>query len=210
MITISTLQFILTGSFLGLTAGISPGPLLTLVITQTIKHNKTEGIKIAICPLITDLPIILITLLFFYKFSHFNTLLSIISFIGGTFVAYLGYESVKFKGADLVKPDTKSDSMKKGIMANFLSPYPYLFWVTIGMPYVFKAYEINLATVIIFFVSFYAFMTGSKIAIAMIVARSKIFTGQKIYIIIMKLLGIALFVFSLLFLYDGIKYLRLN
>lgn len=58
MISGESSDFIIMGAIFGFIAGISPGPLLTLVITETITHNKSEGIKIAIAPLITDLPIL--------------------------------------------------------------------------------------------------------------------------------------------------------
>ena len=57
----SSIAFLTMGAFLGLTAGLSPGPLLTLVITETLKHSRAAGIKIAVAPLITDVPIIIFT-----------------------------------------------------------------------------------------------------------------------------------------------------
>ena len=197
------------GTLFGLSAGISPGPLTTLIITQTIKHNKAEGIKVAISPLITDLPIILIAFFLFIQLSQFNIVLAIISFAGGVFVAYLGFESIISKGLNFNTLDSKSASIKKGIVTNFLSPNPYLFWATVGMPYVFKAYEINLVAAVIFLTSFYIFLIGSKVVIAIIVARTKVFIRQIFYITIMRLLGMALFIFSILLFYDGIKYLGL-
>ncbi len=210
MISLQSLEIMLIGSILGLTAGISPGPLLTLVITRTLKHDKIEGIKIALSPLITDLPIILIAILIFSKLSEFDTILGVISFIGGVFVAYLGYESFQSKRLIPESQEFKSDSLKKGIITNFLNPHPYLFWATIGAPYIFKALEINILTVIMFFTSFYLLLIGSKVFIAIFVARSKVFIGIKTYVVIMKLLGIILFGFSILFFYDGLKYFGLK
>ena len=37
-----------SGLILGLPAGLVPGPLLALVITQSLKHNMKEGIKVAL------------------------------------------------------------------------------------------------------------------------------------------------------------------
>ena len=210
MMTESAIHFLIAGSLLGLTSGISPGPLLTLVIAQTIKHNKTEGIKVAISPLITDLPIILTALFIFNRLSKFDIVFAIISFVGGAYLAYLGFESLKTKTLNLEIQDSKSDSIKKGIIANFLNPSPYLFWATVGTPLIFKAFEISLITSILFLTSFYVLLIGSKITIAILVARTKVFIGQKLYISIMRILGIALLIFSILFFYDGIKYLKLN
>lgn len=206
--TDNTLHFISIGILLGVSAGFSPGPLLTLVLAQTIKHNRKEGIKVAISPLFTDLPIILITLLIFDGLSKFDLIIALISFAGGIFVAYLGIESLKIKGLNIDLQDSKSGSIKKGIIANFLNPSPYLFWATVGTPLIFKALKINLLSAVLFLISFYILLIGSKVMIAIIVAKTKVLINQKIYVIIMRVLGIVLLLFSLMFFYDGLKYFQ--
>jgi threonine/homoserine/homoserine lactone efflux protein len=138
MITSSSLTLIAMGAFFGLTAGISPGPLLALVITETLKHNRKEGIRIALAPLITDLPIILSTYLVFSKLSQSDIILSIISLSGSIFFTYLGYETIRTKGIELTDPGKHPESLKRGIAANLLNPHPYLFWLTVGIPTAFK------------------------------------------------------------------------
>lgn len=202
-----SLQYFFIGSLLGLTAGISPGPLLALVIAQTLKHNKQEGIKIALSPLITDLPIILLTAFLFIKLAQFDAILAIISFAGSAFLAYLGYGSIKTKGLEYTTSVSNPGSMKKGIVVNLLSPHPYLFWAIIGTPYVFRAYEQSVASAVLFLVSFYLFLVGSKVMVAILTSRSKVFVGQKSYLIIMRLLGVALLVFSIILVVEGLAYL---
>ena len=46
----------LSGLALGTSSGLSPGPLLTLTIAQSMRYGYREGIKIAAAPIITDLP----------------------------------------------------------------------------------------------------------------------------------------------------------
>lgn len=101
---IEALKFLTAGALLGLTSGISPGPLLTLVISETIRHNRREGIKVALSPLITDIPIILLSFFVFYKLSGFDMIIGMISIAGGIFIAYLGCEALKMKGSDTVLP----------------------------------------------------------------------------------------------------------
>ena len=42
--------------------GLAPGPLLALVLAQTLRHGPREGCKIALTPLVTDAPIIALSL----------------------------------------------------------------------------------------------------------------------------------------------------
>lgn len=200
--------FISAGIILGLSSGLSPGPLLTLVLTQTIKHNRVEGIKVALSPLVTDFPIILITVLILGRLAQFDLFLAIISFIGAIFLAYLGFGSIRTRELNIGLQDVNTGSFKKGIIANFLNPSPYLFWATVGTPLMFRAYKTGLMTAVLYMFSFYVFLIGSKVIIAFLVDRTKNIMNQRIYIIIMRLLGIALIVFSLIFLYDGVKYLQ--
>ncbi|MFW5657154.1 MAG: LysE family translocator [Bacteroidota bacterium] len=201
------LHYLLAGTLLGLTAGIAPGPLLTVLLTQTIKHNRAEGIKVAISPLITDLPIILLTYFVFSKLAAFDTVLGIISFVGAVYIAWLGYESFNTKPLEINPDEKQAGSLKKGILANFLNPHPYLFWATIGMPYIIKAGDDNNMAIVLFFVSFYLLLIGSKVILALLAGHSKAFINDRYYVLIMKFLGVLLLLFAVIFLYDGYTYL---
>lgn len=204
---LSTIKFFSLGAFLGLTAGMSPGPLLTLVISETLKHNLKEGIKIAISPLVTDIPIVLASIFIFSRLSQFDSVLGIISILGAIFIGYLGYETIAVKELKIGDAGIPVNTLKKGILANFLSPHPYLFWVTVGAPLAFKALNVNVFALILYFVGFYICLVGSKIGVAYIVAKSKVIFSNILYLWIMRLVAIALFVFSAFFFFEGLKYL---
>ena len=136
MIGPASLTYLSMGAAFGLTAGISPGPLLALVITETLKHNRREGFKVAVTPLLTDLPVILTTWYVLSRLSVFNTLLAIISFSGGIYFAYLGGKTIRTSGMEKTLSVIRPASLKKGITANLLNPNPYIFWLTAGMPVV--------------------------------------------------------------------------
>ena len=200
-----TVSFLFIGALFGLTAGISPGPLLTLVIAETLKHNKTEGIKVAIAPLLTDIPIIMVTLFVLSKVSHLDSILGTITVLGGIFVAYLGYESIRTGGLGIDFQKSNPKSIRKGVIVNALSPHPYLFWLIVGAPIAFKAYQVSLSGAIAFVIAFYVLLVGSKIGVALLVDKSRTFLQNRAYIWTMKLLGIALFVFAALFIKEGLK-----
>ena len=174
------LTYISTGFILGL-SGLIPGPLLTLVITETLKQGVKDGIKIAVSPLFTDLPIILITILIISRFSNTNFILGFIAFGGSIYLLYLAYESFSFRGNDTSTAILQENIIKKGIIANFLNPSPYVFWLTIGAPTVLKAYNISIITASFFIIVFYSVLVGSKVVIAMITGKTKNFLNNRYY-----------------------------
>jgi threonine/homoserine/homoserine lactone efflux protein len=202
-------KYLLTGIIFGLTAGISPGPILTLVISETLRHNKKEGIKIAITPLITDLPIIALSMFVFSQFTNSDLILGIISILGGCFIAYLGYETIKANSMSIDLDNAKPRSLRKGIIVNLLSPHPYLFWLVVGSPLLFKASNINPWAAVAFIVAFYACLVGSKIIIANLVDRSRSFLKNKAFLWTMRVLGLALITFAIIFIIDGLKFFEI-
>jgi len=199
--------FLISGIVFGLTAGITPGPLLTLVISETIKHSLREGIKIAISPLITDLPIISISLLILLPLSNFKSILGAISILGGFFICYLAYESFSIKGVAIDYQNIKPHSLKKGVITNFLNPYPYMFWITVGAPIILKAFAISTIALIFFILGFYICLVASMILISIIVEKSKNFLRSQYYLYIIRFLGFVLLIFAMSFFIEGLKFL---
>jgi threonine/homoserine/homoserine lactone efflux protein len=200
-------NFLTMGSILGLSAGFAPGPLLTLVISETLRHDIRAGVKVALAPMITDLPIIMLTLFILVKLSGFHNVLGIISCMGGFFVLYLGWQSMVTKGVELNLQETRSKSLAKGIIVNTLNPHPYLFWFSVGGPTVTKAMNQGLFAPLAFIGSFYVLLVGSKILIALLVGKSRSFLTGKGYIYTMRLLGVALCALAIFLFRDGFKLL---
>jgi threonine/homoserine/homoserine lactone efflux protein len=203
------LYFLTLGTVLGLSAGFVPGPLLTLVIAETVRHNFRAGLKIALAPLITDLPIILIALFLLSRITGFESVLGIISIIGGGFILYMGYEGLRTSGQELDLRETRPKSLTRGILANALNPHPYLFWISVGAPTVIKAIEESVLSGVIFLGSFYVLLVGSKIGLALLASRSKAFLVGHTYIYAVRGLGLALCLLSILLFRDGLRLLNL-
>jgi len=201
------IELLIAGITLGLYAGLSPGPLLVLVISQTLKHGYKEGIKVAFAPLLTDLPIILISVLFLSFISGYSSILGIISICGGLYLGYLAYESFKTKGLEGEFDAGEPKSLLKGVTVNFLNPSPYLFWITVGGPIIITAYMRNVYSPWLFIVGFYAFLVGSKIVLAVVSGKSREFLTGRPYIYIMRILGVILLLFALYLIYQGVQLL---
>ncbi len=201
------LHFLTIGIVLGLSAGLAPGPLLTLVISETLQHDIRAGVKVAIAPFITDLPIILLTVLVLSKISDIHIILAIVSFCGSGFILKMGVENMRRGGVAVVVKTSKPQSFRKGILANLLSPHPYLFWLSVGMPIMEKAMRVNVAAVALFLVSFYLLLVGAKIFLAILAGRSRSFLSGKLYIYTMRCLGAILVLLAGVLFIDGVKLL---
>ncbi len=201
------IELLIAGITLGLYAGFSPGPLLVLVISQTLKHGYKEGIKVALAPIITDVPIILVTVLFLSLISRYNSILGVISIIGGVYLLYMAYESFKTRGLTENIEAEEPKSFRKGATVNFLNPSPYLFWITIGSPIIINAYAESILSPILFLIGFYTLLVGSKIALAYATSKSRDFITGKTYIYIMRILGVVLVIFALYFFNQGVQLL---
>lgn len=200
-------NFLTIGFILGLSAGFAPGPLLTLVISETLQHDIRAGVKVAFAPIITDLPIIILTLFILVKLSEFHKVLGIISCMGGFFVLYLGWQSIVTKGVELNLQGIRPKSLTKGIIVNALNPHPYLFWFSVGAPTVTKAMKQGIFAPLAFIGSFYVLLVGSKILIALFVGKSRSFLIGNGYIYTMRFLGLALCALAIILFRDGFKLL---
>ncbi len=95
------LPFLSAGLLLGLSSGLAPGPLLTLVASETLHHGAAAGIRVALAPLLTDAPIILATLLVLQPLTDQQMPLALLHLAGGLYLGWLAVEGLRFQGADL-------------------------------------------------------------------------------------------------------------
>jgi len=197
-----------TGIVLGLSAGLSPGPLTTLVITETLKGGVSSGLRIALALLITDAPIIAGSLFLLASFAHAMTFVGIVALIGGVFIARMGYENIMFKGIAPSNEAHRASRWTTGIIANLLNPHPYVFWLTVGGPLMLKANRSGMAATVLFLGLFYGCLVGSKILVAVAVGRFRRFLSSGPYIWIIRVLGVLLLIFAALFINEGWEYLN--
>lgn len=198
-------SFLVYGAVLGLSAGLSPGPLLALVVSQTLQHGTREGLRVAAAPLFTDLPIVCLGLLLFASLSEPDFFLGIVSFVGCVFIGYLGVINLRQQSVELSLAQEAPRSYLKGAMANALSPHPYLFWLSVGVPTMLKANSLSLAAAVAFVASFYVCMLASKMVLALLVGQSRDFLTGAGYVWALRCLGVLLLGFALILFFDGLS-----
>lgn len=201
------LSSLLLGISYGFTAGVSPGPMLGLVITQTLRRGWRAGNLVAFAPLLSDLPIILVAVLLVNRLPP--TAIGWLGIAGGLFVIYLGVESMR---AHPVLPDADAASAERApwqvltdaVLTNLLNPHPYLFWGTVGAPLLVRALAGGVADLALFLLGFYALLVGAKLLVALVVSRSRGWLGSRGYRRVLLVSGALLAGLGLLLLRDGL------
>lgn len=199
------LNLLIMGVTFGLSIGIAPSPLLTLAITQTISHDVKEGFKIVFTPLITDLPLLIVTVLLYSRLTDIDLFLGIVSILGALFIGFMGYKNIMTKGFNLVNEAKKADSFKKGILTNLLNPYPYIFWLTVGGPMLIDSFKKGVWWGLIFIFGFYVMLIASRVSLVYVVGKSINFIKGNRYIHILRVLGAMMILFAFKFLNEGVN-----
>lgn len=187
------LDYLLAGIVLGLSAGLSPGPLQVLVVSETLLRGRNEGIKVALAPLFTDLPIIAATVYLVDALLNWQNFLFL---IGGIYLIYLGVENVRLNFHASVR-QRASSAWFKGFAANITNPHPYVFWLSVGSPLVVRGLGEGILSPAAFLLGFYSCLVGSKIATALIVSGARNFFETKRYFYLVRFLGIVLIIMGL-------------
>lgn len=195
---------LLVGFTLGFSAGISPGPLMSLVITTALERGVAAGLRVAVAPLITDAPIILLTTLLFNALPRSVEIGLAVA--GGLFVIYLGAETlIKAPRAALAVEQVDEDQARhiwRGALVNMLSPHPWLFWIAVGSPLLVGFWRESPSYALAFLVGFYALLVGSKVGLAMLAGRGRDYLTQTWYRRVLAASGVLLIVFGALLVWS--------
>ncbi len=198
---------LVAGVVLGLPAGLVPGPLLNLVITQTLRHGTREGLRVAIAPLLTDAPIIALSVWVLDNVGSAMPIMGIISLAGASFLVFLAVESLRAPRIQVSPEVAQPESIGKGAVVNLLNPHPYAFWLTVGSPLLVKAWHRGVPEACIFLGGFYVCMVGSKVLVAVLAGGVRHQLKDDLYVSTMRVLGVTLLIFAGLFAYDGLRLL---
>jgi len=163
---------LLIGVSLGLGAGLAPGPLTALLVSATARRGFPAGARVALAPLVTDVPVVLLCVLVLDALPE--RALGGLGLAGGLFVVWLGVEAFREGDGDdgasaaggAARP---AGDLRRGALVNALSPHPWLFWLGAGGPLLVGAGGALPAGA--FLAGFYVLLVGTKLALAGLVAR---------------------------------------
>ncbi len=184
------------GATIGLTAGISPGPLLFLTITSALRSGARAGVIVACAPLVSDLVVVTLTLLVLGQVP--DTALSVIGVTGGLFMGWLGVRTwgeartASLSGAREERPPSTWRALREGAVVNLLSPHPWVAWATALGPLTLAAWRDRPSGAVVFVAAFYLMLVGAKIVVALLAGRGRQRLSDAGYRIALRVAGVLL------------------
>ena len=198
------LSLSVAGVALGVIEGIKPGPLLTMVIRETLSGGLRAGIWTAAAPIFTDGPLIIVSLLAASWISTRPSILIVISILGAAYLLKMGLEcfSIEPPSSDLAEVDV-SDSFKRGVLTNLLNPNVYIFWFLIGGPLMASVADEEPLAPVAYAVTFLVSIIIVKSIIALAFDRTRGNLSRRSYSIMLSLCGVAMIFFAIGFTYQA-------
>jgi threonine/homoserine/homoserine lactone efflux protein len=196
----------ITGLTFGFAAAVTPGPLLTYLISQTLNNGWRRTLPAVFSPLITDGPIAVLILLIL---SHVPaSLIGFLQLAGGIFIFYLAYGAFKAWRVYDIKKTVSVQSIRQNVLkaaiVNWLNPNPYLGWSLVIGPLLLKGWRETPINGIILLLSFYGIMFAGMTAIIMLFHAARNL-GPKVNRAMIGLSAAALACFGLYQWWSGIK-----
>lgn len=189
-------EALVLGLGIGLAAGISPGPLLMLVVSSTLRGGWRHGAAVAAAPLVSDLLVVAVVVATLGQVPP--RALSVLGVVGGLLVVAVGVQTIAqgrraTLSLEVIDPAvTLSSALRRGVLVNLVSPHPWLSWITVLGPLAVANWRASAISGLLFVVGFYLTLVGSKVAVAVLVAGGRRHLTDAGYRIALASSGIAL------------------
>ena len=188
----------IAGATLGLVEGIKPGPLLTMVIRETLSGGLRAGLWTAAAPIFTDGPLVIFSLFAAAWIATNPSALLVITLAGAIFLAQMGYECFGLEPPNMdedAPPPT--GSFLRGVITNLLNPNVYVFWFLIGGPLMASAADEEILAPIAYAITFLVTIMLTKATIAYAIHRASGNISATVYRRLLAICGIVMIGFSL-------------
>jgi threonine/homoserine/homoserine lactone efflux protein len=182
---------------IGFSVASIPGPTGVLIATQTLRHGARAGLFTMLAPLALDVFIMLPLGLFLQASLFTGNRAAVLGLSGAAFLLWLGTQSIRAgirekdkvgrmkaerENSSFIPHPSSSTARRSGEMSPFLkglfthvtSPYPYLFWATVGGSFVRRGFENSgISGAAIFPAGFWTGTTTFTLMLIYLVAHGK-------------------------------------
>jgi threonine/homoserine/homoserine lactone efflux protein len=168
---------------IGFSVASIPGPAAVLIATQTLRHGARAGLVTMLAPLALDV-FVMMPLGIFLQTSFTGGGAVVLGLAGAAFLSCLGVQSIRagirhvntirISGAPPAAGKQEIGPFTKGLLTQLGSPYPYIYWSTVGGPFILQGYaEGGIAGATLFPIGFWTGTTSLTFLLIYLVQRGK-------------------------------------
>lgn len=209
-----------TSFLVALSGALMPGPLLTVTITESAKRGFWIGPLMILGHAILEISFILLILWGVGAFLMQDAILSGISFFGTAILLWMGLGMLKesrhitLPKVEEANPHGNENGRRSffknpvalGILVSLSNPYWTVWWLTIGLAYIFMSVKFGVTGVVVFFTGhILADLLWYSAVSASVGFGSRFFTDRTFRVLVL-VCGLFLIGFSFYFFQAGFTY----
>jgi len=192
------------GAGLGFQGAVSPGPLQTILISETLSHGVRSGWRGAFAPVCTDPFALALALLVVANVS--NVVLACIAFVGAALLCRIAWGEFKTTSNDFDFQTKPRRSFASIWAVNFLNPNLWIFSFTINAIKIHDYYaRCGLVVALVYILSFFLSIVACNLGIVFLTGCLKRGLNTKWLVVINRTLGFFLLVVAAGFVCLGLN-----
>ena len=189
-------KYLMLGAGLAFAAAVQPGPFQAYLINETLTRGWRRTLPAVFGPIISDAPIIVITLLLLSRVP--GHLVRYLHLFGGLFLFYLAWCAFRswrqVEEARLDPATSGPQTLFKAALVNFLNPNPWLGWSLVMGPLFLEGMDSSPLHGLALIVGFYTTMTASLGGLIFLVSQAgRLGSGVRRVTLGLSVLALALF-----------------
>ena len=202
---------------IGFTGAMMPGPVTTLIVTETARRGFIAGPLITLGHSLLELVMVVALVFGLGDLLKQNAVAGTIGLLGGLFLLWIGFDIVKSAWQGKVSFDTtqRGDATRAsgnpiigGILTSIANPYWILWWATVGATYLITFRAFGVAGIVAFYVGHSLADWIWSSVVAFVVATGRRGMTDRVYRGILIVCGAFLIALSFYFVSSGINFWR--
>lgn len=194
-----------------------PGSLLTYTIRKSLSSGPRSGFIIAAGHALLELILVIVIFLGFDRFLQAEPIQIGIGIIGGILLSWMGLDMIVSSAKNKVSVQADQGQARSGnmiisaILISAANPYFLLWWAVVGLGFIIQAYEsFGLAGVAVYYFGHISADIGWYGLVSAVVGTTRRFISEKLYRIILVILGALLIFFGGKFAFEAVKAIVMN
>jgi threonine/homoserine/homoserine lactone efflux protein len=202
----------LSSLLIAYSGALMPGPMLTVVVTETPRQGARAGPLVVLGHAILELTLLILLVIGLGPILKHEAVQAVLQIAGGLMLVWTAVSMIVALARHRVSIDWeggagggKARAVLMGIVSSLANPYWTIWWVTIGLGLLTKAYALGIAGLVAFYLghitgdlSWYSLVSGA-------LAAGKRFITLRVYRTMLSVVAAFLLVLAAWFLTSGIR-----